>query len=404
MFLCCATVFIFSICNFWWLGVVPVFFIFVSFLGSAVDEVDDYRKGFILLGILVFLLVNAVGTTLGRITMIGIIARFMMFNFFFFLVFFEFIMVPISLLIFCGVSSERFLSSISMLGYTLVFSIPLFVILVKMYMAGVDYFFGFLDMCAVSFETVVLVFCVFLVKFPIFLFHRWLPRAHVESSTMGSVILASCLLKAGSFGLGRFFGIVYSGFLDLVAVFSVAGFLVSGVFTVFCTDIKAFIAFSSIFHMRGLSGSLCGGSEFAVLAVVYVSCAHGFVSAGMFFFAGLLYDVYGTRCLLVLRGYSVSFFMFLVWVCFLLMNVGMPISIGFFSELFSFFQLVRFLVPWLLFLVVGLFFGGIYIVVLVYGSLGYRVPRSCSCVILFKHFMWFFVLVYCCVLFWCVLC
>jgi NADH:ubiquinone oxidoreductase subunit 4 (subunit M) len=93
---------------------------------------------------------------------------------------------------------------------------------------------------------------MFMVKFPVFIMHGWLPRAHVEAPTLGSVLLARILLKLGSYGLLRLLVFCFSKFAQSTLAFSLFGALIAGVVCFLQRDCKAFIAMSRVSHIRAL--------------------------------------------------------------------------------------------------------------------------------------------------------
>ena len=191
--------------------------------------------------------------------------------------------------------------------FTLLFSLPFLLVILYISISGNILFRDFFIVLPFVKELVFLCFLVFLVKFPVFIFHFWLPRAHVEAPTFGSVILASCLLKLGTFGLTRFFHFL-AFFSSLIFILGVVGIVFSSVCCFFTPDLKALIAFSSIFHMSGLCRALICGVEGSLSIVAFLSCSHGFLSSLLFFLCGGLYEKSCSRSVLLLRGAWLSSF------------------------------------------------------------------------------------------------
>lgn len=181
---------------------------------------------------------------------------------------------------------------------------------------------------------------MFMVKFPVFVVHGWLPRAHVEAPTLGSVLLARILLKLGSYGLLRLLVFCFRKFGQLTFVFGLFGALIAGAVCFLQSDCKAFIAMSRVSHMRALWAGMVSSRRLMTDPAVFVSVSHGFVAGCLFFVIGHLYERRASRSILVLReGWSLSTLLMVVWVVVCFINAGLPPTFRFFGEV-SVFQIV----------------------------------------------------------------
>lgn len=172
----------------------------------------------------------------------------------------------------------------------------------------------------------------FLVKLPIFPFHIWLPEAHVEAPTIGSVILASILLKIGVYAVIRFLLPFYEYYAhwEFLGVYEIDVHflrLVLWLSLIYCSimvlaqvDLKKIIAYSSIIHMSLSMIGLMSATLFGVYGGCLMIFAHAFSSSGLFFVVGMLYTRFGTRLLKYYSGVHIiapklsffAFFFFLI--------------------------------------------------------------------------------------------
>ena len=184
----------------------------------------------------------------------------------------------------------------------------------------------------------VLFFIPFAIKIPMFPFHIWLPEAHVEAPTIGSVILASLLLKLGSFGFLRFtiplfwFGVSY--FAVIIDVLAIISIIYASLATIRQIDLKRIIAYSSIAHMNLMVLGLFSLNQQGIDGAIYLMIGHGIVSSGLFFCVGVLYDRYHTRLIKYYAGLATvmpwfSFF----FLMFTLANMSFPGTSNFIGEL-----------------------------------------------------------------------
>jgi F420H2 dehydrogenase subunit M len=177
----------------------------------------------------------------------------------------------------------------------------------------------------------------FLVKLPSVPFHTWLPDAHVQAPTAGSVMLAGVLLKMGSYGLMRIaFPILPDAAQDYTWVFFVLG-AVSVVYGAFLClaqdDLKSLIAYSSVSHMGMITLSLATFHELGWAGAAFMNVAHGIISAGMFMAAGSLQHSTGTRLISRLGGITPTVPKLAgLTAALFLASLGLPGMMGFIAE------------------------------------------------------------------------
>lgn len=149
------------------------------------------------------------------------------------------------------------------------------------------------------------VFVAFLVKVPVFLLHRWLPKAHVEAPLSASMILAGVLLKLGVFGLIRFswlLGAYLNTLMVFIIVYSLWGGVMRAVICCSQNDLKSLIAYSSIRHISFCVAGAARLREIGQMASVMILFAHGICSPCMFRLAGCRYDMRGSRRVAINKG------------------------------------------------------------------------------------------------------
>jgi NADH:ubiquinone oxidoreductase subunit 4 (subunit M) len=169
----------------------------------------------------------------------------------------------------------------------------------------------------------------FAVKFPLFGLHYWLPIAHVEASTVGSILLAGVLLKAGCLGL--FYVVSYLRFI-VKFHWVLLGVILSILTILTLSDLKIIIAYSSVAHMSLVFYVLITGVQVGKIGALIIIFYHGFLSPVIFWLVGLL-AWWKTRSLLVVK--FLSFSPLIVYIIFIvcILNIGFPPFIGFLREI-----------------------------------------------------------------------
>lgn len=262
-------------------------------------------------------------------------------NILYFYVYFEVVLIPIFLLVIgWGYQPERVQAGIYMLFYTLFASLPLlFIILLLCKEDGfVERFRGLArgGRCINRMISFLFIFA-FLVKLPIFCVHLWLPKAHVEAPVAGSIILAALLLKLGGYGLWRIFSWIKNMVLRLIPDLIIMGLLGGLIVRYVCfiqVDMKSLVAYSSIVHIGIL---LCGIGTMIIMGfdgALIIMLGHGFVSSGLFFLVGCVYDRSRRRRLLLNKGIIIIFpRLTSVWFLLSIFNIRAPPSLNLLREI-----------------------------------------------------------------------
>ena len=170
-----------------------------------------------------------------------------------------------------------------------------------------------------------------------FPFHIWLPEAHVEAPTVGSVLLAGILLKLGVYGFLRysltFFPQASLYFSPLVFTLALVGVVFSSITAIKQTDLKKIIAYSSIAHMNLIMLGVFSGNIIGIEAAILQSVSHGFVSSALFFLIGMLYNRYHSRLIHYYSGIAQIMPLFSFFMLFFTMsNIALPGTSSFIGE------------------------------------------------------------------------
>lgn len=271
-----------------------------------------------------------------------LILVFSVLDVFLFYIFFESVLIPMFLLIGIWGSRERKIRAVYLFFfYTLAGSLLMLLAIIYLFsVAGTTNYEVLLGL-PLSLEEQRWLWLAFFAslasKIPMFPFHVWLPEAHVEAPTAGSVLLAGILLKLGTYGFLRFSLCLFPDasiyFSPLIYTLSLIAIIFTSLTAIRQTDFKRIIAYSSVAHMNlvmlGLFSFQVNGLEGAVLQ----SLSHGFVSSALFLLIGVIYDRHHSRLIYYYSGLVQTMPLYILLLLFFTMaNIALPGTSSFVGE------------------------------------------------------------------------
>ncbi|MFN2134726.1 MAG: NuoM family protein [Candidatus Promineifilaceae bacterium] len=235
---------------------------------------------------------------------VGMMGVFLAQDLFLFYIFWEFTLIPMYFLIGIWGGNNRVYASIKFFLYTMAGS--LLMLLAILYMGTTNGTFALPELIAgrEAFAAVqgllfVGFFIAFAIKVPVFPFHSWLPDAHTEAPTAGSIILAGVLLKMGTYGFTRFnlplFPEAASRFAPFIAILAIIGIIYGAIVSFAQKDVKKLVAYSSISHLGFVTLGIFALNNAGIQGGILQGVNHGISTGALFYLVGILYEQRHTR-------------------------------------------------------------------------------------------------------------
>lgn len=306
--------------------ILTTFLIFLCILGSwnsVKHSIKEYFLCFLLLDLLLILV-------------------FCVRDVFLFYIFFESVLIPMFLIIGIWGSRERKIrAGYLFFFYTLIGSLFMLLAILYLYTKVGSTNYDVILAHSLSLEEQTWLWLAFFLslatKMPLFPFHVWLPEAHVEAPTSGSVLLAGILLKLGSYGFLRFslpfFPDASLYFTPLVFTLSILGIIFASLTAIRQTDFKRIIAYSSVAHMNLVMMGIFSFNISGIEGSLLQSLSHGFVASALFFLIGVLYDRYHSRLIIYFGGMVHMMPLYtIIFLFFTMANIALPGTSSFIGE------------------------------------------------------------------------
>ncbi|MGB9589986.1 MAG: complex I subunit 4 family protein [candidate division WOR-3 bacterium] len=332
---------------------------FLTFLGflSSIRYIETKRKEYI------------ISMLVMEAAMVGVFSALDTLLFF---VFWEAMLIPMYFLIGVWGHENRLYAAFKFILYTMAGSVLLLSAIIWLYIQ-----FGTFDLIALTQATrglplsaqeilFLAMTTAFAIKVPLFPFHTWLPHAHAEAPTAGSVLLAGVLLKMGVYGLLRFsfpmFPEAARVFAPWLAILALIGITYGALMTWVQTDLKRLIAYSSVAHLGFIVLGAASANQWGLQGAMIQMVNHGLSTGGLFFIAGMLYERRHTRDLAAFGGLAKAVpRLSVLFGIIMLSSVGLPGLNGFVGEFLALAGAFRSNIVWAVVGVVGIILAAVYL-------------------------------------------
>jgi len=274
----------------------------------------------------------------------ALIGVFVAQDLFLFYIFWELVLIPMYFMIGIWGGENKLYATVKLFIYTMVGSVLMLAAIMYLYfLTPGSHTFDIQTIYNVSVPLgaqtyLFLAFSLaFAIKVPLFPFHTWLPDAHVQAPTGGSVILAGVMLKMGTYGFLRFalpfFPEASASWAMFFGVISVIGIIYGALVAMIQTDVKKLVAYSSVSHLGFVILGIFALNLYSVEGSIYVMLAHGLSTGGLFLMIGMLYERTHTREIKDFGGLATSIPQFTKYFMIMtLASVGLPLTSGFVGE------------------------------------------------------------------------
>jgi len=277
---------------------------------------------------------------------VGMIGAFISLDLFLFYIFWELMLIPMYFIIGIWGGKNRIYATIKFFIYTMAGSLLMLVAIMALYFMGLKA--GFTDFTIANFYKLTidpsvqtwmfLAFAfAFAIKVPMFPFHTWLPDAHTEAPTAGSVILAAVLLKMGTYGYVRFamplFPSATAQFTPLIATLSCIGIIYAALVAMVQEDVKKLVAYSSVAHLGFVMLGVFALNQQGVAGGMLQMLNHGVSTGALFLIVGFIYERRHTRLITDFGGLAKQMPVFAtIFMIVTLSSIGLPGTNGFVGE------------------------------------------------------------------------